>query len=248
MAAWRKKKSVPKQSAKKARVSGNFRYNSNLSKNLPRAPLAAARRMELKWHEQSVSEVFDGTDLSFIQIRPCKEIPRGDGPSERVGQVIYPTKLEARMDFRGYEYATDNTNTGPAHVRVVVVRDKQTNGTLPAAGAIFNGVTVASGGVPPSLAFPKVQTRKRFDILYDQDVYLPAAGGSGSTQLPPNKIHTLAVNLNGQIDYTDGGDTGAIAEITSTNYYILVGFSWSSPAVTSYSWECAAVTRLYYTD
>ncbi len=143
-------------------------------------------------------------------------IPQGDGPSTRDGRKIVLTS----MQWQGTVNIVATSVPGEASdtVRMLVLKDKQTNGALPSVTDILVNANWE--------AFKNLVNKNRFVTLIDKYVSIASMGafGDGTTNiaLPNEKHFKLFRKLNVPIEYDESATTGVIATITTNNIVMLL--------------------------
>lgn len=128
---------------------------------------------------------------------------RGDDINERVGRQITIVGLQ----LKATSLVTAGTGVDQTH-RLLIVVDKQANATAPAITDVLDAVSTT--------AFPKLENRNRFRILYDKSWVLSASAEAQSSKM-------VNVNIKGPIKVTfNNGDAGTIADITTNSIYALI--------------------------
>lgn len=152
----------------------------------------------------------------------------GVGVNQRVGRQVLMKRLELTVQ----NSARGGTGVDQYH-RVMVVRDRQSNGIQCTLAQVLEFLTVTS--------FYDVSYQFRFQILVDQRVYLPGAVASNGRF---QKIWSRDVPLNFIEQFTIG-TSGAIGDIITNSIYVFV---LGSAASGTTSGQALVTARLSYTD
>lgn len=124
--------------------------------------------------------------------------------NQRIGRQIRMVRLEGTVAMM----ATPTTGKDQRQ-RLLIVLDKQANGTAPSASDILDTVTVES--------LPNLSNQKRFTILYDRRFVRNASAEPGS-----QAIVNISLPLDGRIVQFNGGTTGTVADIVTNSLYMVV--------------------------
>jgi len=159
-------------------------------------------------------------------------IPQGTTDVTRVGNKVTVKKVMLRGRFNLLDQAKSNPNG--CSMRVMIVWDKQANGTAGVDGSVVLEQNNVYG-------FNNLDNSDRFQILKDKWYTLNPMTQTGSTAngFAEKLVRISCNNLNIPIMYS--GATGAIGEIKSNNIIILVG---GSTVDATFLWT----TRVRYTD
>ena len=159
-------------------------------------------------------------------------IGTGTGVQERIGRKILVRGIQL-----GIILDTPTTTGVSQAVRIVVVQDKQANGTACGWDDVFDDGT--SGNNASTLTDPlNVENRFRFNILFDKIVNLQVQSAA-----PQNK--TLKVYRKVTIPVIYGGNGDEIDDINTNSIYLLVK---NSVAAGTSSATIGGYTRIRYTD
>lgn len=150
------------------------------------------------------------------------DIVQGTGQSERIGRKCTITKILGRFNFQFLESA--DTALGEARiahetVRLMILWDKQCNGTFPAPASILAQNLYNS--------YRNLANLKRFTMLHDRIYSWNTTAIAASVATPNNASErvvadyqvTIAKNVFIPIEYSAA--TGLLADITSNNIVIL---------------------------
>lgn len=153
-------------------------------------------------------------------------IPQGVGMQNRIARQAWATKLDCRLVFTLPKYQDTFANFYATRVddlvRIMVVQDKQTNGTTWNTADLFEGTTQLQ-------EMNNISSYKRFKILYNRTVSL-SRGGDDRTQDGTNvyllqKIFNYNFDLKFKrpiiLEYTNGGVTGAITTHVSNSLWLV---------------------------
>lgn len=195
---------------------------------------------ELKYFDQAVAATGIGTGGVFYD--GLVTVANGTGPSNRIGQKITVKKLMIRAELKNIP-ATDPNHTSD-RVRLIVVQDTQSNGSVPTAAADI--LTNPTDGKLIN-AFNNMSNSKRFKTLYDKthtlntgigapyahnagwSVPAAASGTQAGYSVPADTVaftsgeYTKQVNIylnNLHIPLEYFGTTGAYTEIKTNNLFM----------------------------
>jgi len=148
-------------------------------------------------------------------------VGQGASASQRIGNKIRPYQLRFKMRIA-------MTTISNMMLRIVLVEDKQCNGSYPGVGDVF----ALSGTLHGFDAFYNMNNVQRFRILKDKVFspknFLPPSDPAGIGYTVEYFFKMNAKLKPGtQMEYS--GSSGAIAEVRSVNYYV---FCFSNVAVT----------------
>lgn len=130
---------------------------------------------------------------------------------ERIGNKIVMKGLEWRLRLQN---EVNMTVGKTQHVRFMVVYDKQTNGALPAIGAVLTSIAVNS--------FKEVANRDRFLILKDQLVKFNTGGIESLTSAGiVDEVHHGFIPLRG-LQCTYNAAAAGIGSIATGAIYVIV--------------------------
>lgn len=162
-------------------------------------------------------------------------IPQDGTESGRVGRKITVKSIHVR-GLSVLAGTTDENNTDDT-IRLMLVLDKQANGTAPAVTDILETASIDS--------FNNLANKSRFRILKDTKLVLNSAmgaigvsGKSGNRTIP---FEWHIKNLDLPIEYDNTAPTGALATVRSNNLVVL-GISSDQTATVRYT------ARVRYTD
>jgi len=153
-------------------------------------------------------------------------IPTGSSSYHRIGNRILLKKLTVNVFIRPKVNATASAMAGGSVVRVMIVRDRQCNGAVPADTTILNyGASKAA-----YTATMNQDTKRRFtvvkELVHTMVVTATDSAGTVATACGPPLIGKLTMYPKLEIIYN--GTDGDIAEVVGNQYYILVAASMSS--------------------
>lgn len=172
--------------------------------------------VEFKHHDvKATIQAISDTPL----IVELTNISQGDTDTTRVGAQIKLSQLNIKLD------AIINSSASPTFLRVMLIKDKQTNQLPYAASDLLEDISISDSIVSPL----NLHNKFRFRVLYDRVYTLSAAGGEPLRYFQINKI------LNDKIRYD--ASSGTIGDLTSTSYSLLLVSNQpvNTPAVTFFS-------------
>ncbi len=168
---------------------------------------------EMKFHDVDIT---DAVVAAGVQIQAATLIiAEGNGESQRIGRKITIKKIGWRLTINLPTTATAGSTADV--IRVMLVHDKQCNGSLPAAGDILD--------VDSFRSFNNLANSKRFRVLMDRtyDLVATAGSGRGSTDtLSWGAVvlsDTFFKNCNIPILYDNTATSGVITSIRSSNIF-----------------------------
>lgn len=164
-------------------------------------------------------------DVTFLN-----GLAQGAGDSQRIGKNVTWRSVQMRLNFYP---ATTSTLAG--RFRVVVVYDRQTNGSQPTAANVFE---TDLGYSPLNLA-----NSARFLVLFDKytSVIGPIVGGAAGTAPP---FATLKLYRKVKLETLYGPTTDAVTSVLTGGIFMYIfnlGFATANPR-----WD--GFMRLRYTD
>ncbi len=142
--------------------------------------------------------IVDGNGL----ITQLTNIAQGDGVAARDGDQIKVVSLYLR-----YNVAI-NANEASTQVRVLIVRDSQTNGAIYTTAQLLETATVARGILSPL----NLNNKMRFRVLYDKVHSLSTTG----QQINFGKVY---LKLNDKLRYSL--NAGDITDLRSASYSVV---------------------------
>lgn len=182
------------------------------------------RSQELKFFDKT--HIIDLTDLGGTVKNDIMEISAGTGENQRIGRKLTLRHLNMRYTIKN-EGSTMNT------VRVIVILDKQCNGT---------GITVPDFlQTEDYQSFNNLANSNRFKTLHDRMHTVPSQGVSTAIGKLSDELYIK--DLNVPVEYS--GTTGGLTEIKSANISMLV---IPDKASTNLSLRFNSTTRLRYSD
>ncbi len=162
-------------------------------------------------------------------------IGNGDTSNQKDGLKIVIKKVSCRFQFT-LPSSTDKDAAADT-LRIMLLKDKQANGALPAVAQILTGTDIFDFREPPN--------KRRFTVLFDKTVSINSNGGFGNGTTNTTLFKTMnwewSRRMNFPIYYNNSVSTGAIAQINSNN---LVMFYISQDGLCG----VLATVRVEYTD
>jgi len=166
-------------------------------------PNYAQRGLQLSSGEfKSVDVLADAASCSTTTgIVLLNGMTTGAAINQRVGR-------EVTLRYVQFQYVVRcNTAGVDQQVRVVLVYDRQTNGSAPAFNDVFDVTNVTCAR--------RLENRKRFKILYDRTHVLNAIGEAGS-----QVARRFYRRLRHPVTF-NSGNTGLVGDITTGSVYLL---------------------------
>lgn len=146
-------------------------------------------------------------------------IGQGDGPKDRVGQIIAPQRIEGRVVVKA------TAATPIAWVRCMLIKAKQCDGTPPTLADILPQSAASISALPYDMPFVEElgaansyglpQAKRKFEIMYDKLKYI-AEATDDSSHLAVR--FNLKKKLSGKTLYIDTTTTGE----GNNQYYLFV--------------------------
>lgn len=171
---------------------------------------------ELKFHDLSITST--PTNVGVV-MADLLTIPQDTTTNGRIGREI--TIREFHMEGIVSKVAGSGTGVeaGPRALRLLLVQDKQCNGTQMLVDEVLATLAMNS--------FRNLENSKRFNILYDQRVILnpPITNVSGDANIVTvgsKKAVKFHKKCNIVINYDIGTTSGAIGTIRSNNLAFIV--------------------------
>jgi len=165
---------------------------------IPAGYPSGAIAQEFKSIDTATNGVADAT--GFVQL--LNGCAQGSDIGDRVGRQIMMKSIQAKL----YSYVTPATGVDQVH-RLMIVYDRQVNGSLPSIATILNTVTPYS--------MKNLNYRKRFKILMDKTFVLSASGEDSSqmyTEFYRKLRHPVEFNA---------GNAGTVADIITGSLYLV---------------------------
>lgn len=185
------------------------RFATRAVRELPLyAPLRRLPRREMKYHDNPASAAAADTTGD---IRYLSEIPQGDSVQTREGQRVTVLAILARGR------AVANAATTVTLAQLMLVYDRQPNGTSPSILAILETVS--------PLALQQADSRDRFEILGRWTFNVI---GNATAPATGAESHMIELNIacRKQLVYDQSVGSGAITSArTGALYAVVTGFS-----------------------
>ncbi len=161
------------------------------------------------------SQIDDAVVAATGSIQQCFTIPDGDAQSTKSGLKV--TIKSIRIRYQLLLPSTVTVADATDVFRVLLVKDKQCNGALPAVNAVLSGTDIQNQ--------KNIENSGRFTILNDRTVSINSMGGFGGDTtvacLPARKSWQYFKKMNLPIIYNNTATTGAVGTINSNNLYLL---------------------------
>ncbi len=184
------------------------------------------KRRELNRLRRDVNVLKSNVDLKFNDIANNDSVVAttgivilaftiADGNTQSQKDGLKITIKSIRIRYQLKLPATSTIADGTDICRILLVKDKQCNGALPAVSDILAGTDIQN--------HKNLENSKRFTILSDRTITINSLGshGNGSTNstLPASKSWQYFKRMNLPILYNNSGTTGAIGTINSNCLY-----------------------------
>lgn len=163
-------------------------------------------------HNRIMSNAWvEGTTINDNAVEVLNKITQGTSTQQRVGNRIFMRSLilDFSVNFENRRLmATPNT---PIDWRVAVIYDRRPTGTFPVPGEVFDD--------SEPLAFPKMATRERFEILYMKTFTSnPISVFNGGTVATVYGMHPLvhrriAIPIRRSTTFINGQSGGALSDM-----------------------------------
>jgi hypothetical protein len=196
---------------------------------------------ELKYYDFVRSSTsIPGETWSMVAESTVLNMAQGTGPSERIGRKItlkgvfvrLQVTAEGREDFMA---------------RMIVVNDKQTNGTAMTPSDLFGAGVLGQPNNPDMFSFYELANKNRFRVLHDEYVRVPVtAPTDASLGLVNSQQIRIDCNKRLNLPMEFSGTTGAVSEIKSYNIRVLLFIERQPNSVMPMAFEC--VIRSRYLD
>lgn len=219
------------------RAKPKTRVDKNLSKRITKLE----REIEVKYNDNYANDSVSASTATFFLMNG---IGQGvDDTANRIGSQVNATSLQLK-----YIAKTNSANLTQSRLRVMLVWDRQANGTVPTiAGArgILDAVTITDLTIAP---YSK-QTDKRFKVVYDKlhiinpEVILNATTGATTTLVPKEVSKFKVFKLKRLIKYNDTNATNISGIETNSLHMVFISESGvTNPPTFDLS------TRFFYKD
>ena len=197
-----------------------------------RYPVGGARA-ELKFFDDAgIANTI--TSLWTVHQTSINDIAQGTGESERVGRKI----TIRSVNCKGWMVAPSSSNflLTAARVRLVLVQDKQCNGSVIAPLDVFETSNIDT--------YRNLANSGRFNILFDKtwNLNYKAAGGDGVTNATVATGQYFRFNRKVFMPIEFDGPTGGLTEIQSNN------MAWMSISDSAEDKDLDYQFRIRYTD
>jgi len=231
--------------------------------NVPKAP----RRAEKKFTDLYLNSIADANSNGLLLVPSLFYIPRGDGPSQRIGSKVFAEKVTFRYKlYPGGINSPVSSTPGAPLIRVMVVQDMQANGTVPIPSDILQLAANQIDNEDPdevptnidleqSLAYMNISNSKRFRILHDKMHVFQHAIGAYATNAEPSvekviyryipKTVDKTKNLKFDVEYDNLNTNGWITGLKSANIFVLL---FSDNTFQNHPVSFKWYSRVRYTD
>jgi len=162
------------------------------SKSTKQTKIIRSPHIQIKYYDILVA----GNMLLTLNNSLLSAIPQGAGQSQRIGDVIYPTRLDCR-----YSLSTANSDVFNT-IRLVVFAWKQNSSSVtPGVSSVLeNPVTMGP------LSFYNYEGRLEYHVL--KDIMRSMSGTGTAPTVDSNIVESFTVPLSGKIVYNLGVTTG----------------------------------------
>ncbi len=198
---------------RRKRMASKYRSSALAKKNQSEIRMMKINQ-DLKFKDVIVDDaVVASTGLVLPQIFT---IGNGDTANQKDGLKVIIKSISIRFQLR-LPSSADKDNASDI-CRVLLLKDRQANGALPAVADIITATDIISFRTPAN--------SRRFTTLFDKTVTINALGGAGNGTVNTTLVRNISwqyhKKLNWPIYYNDSITTGLIAQINSNNLVILV--------------------------
>jgi len=219
-----------KPAYKRKRISGvniprSLKGLVRTNRNFVAANRSAKGFPEKKYHDCLISGTgIPKTSLYIVQ-EDITKILQDTSSTGRVGNKITVTNINAKMRINtGPVNNTFSTNI-PVGFRVMLIRDKQTNGSSIDMNTVLDPYTIEGAQEVSINSFRNMDNVDRYDILYDKTFMLqPGAAVFTSTGQAcvwnTGKHIKISKKVLDRVEY--GGSTGTMANMRSISYALVV--------------------------
>lgn len=223
------------------------KYSNNNS--LVRAKRAMKFRVETKRRDTLIGVDFPIT-LGLTQTAMLLNgVAVGTADYNRIGNQIFMKNIQLRLAI--YNNVQNNACV-EEFVRILLVYDRQCNGVAPTWNDVIASVNGGGTVSSDALSFKNFRNRKRFKVLRDYLVKLPAVGTSGvisttKTLDPAQKDHIIEayVPINKTTEFiANAGYT--VADIGTGSLYLMTIAQNNTTA--NSCWNMHVAARLTFTD
>lgn len=171
-----------------------------------------ATDVEMKYRDNTFGPTTILTTGTVAMATICN-VAQGDAENQRIGRKITIKKINIRGTL---PYVEGATNTASEWTRIMVVLDKQCNGTTVTPDLYLQTQDVYS--------YRNLVNSSRFQTLWERKfTFNKTPYWNGTAALAPEAVMTWNVNLKGNwtIEYDATATTGAVTTIRSNNIFIL---------------------------
>lgn len=200
--------------------------------------------IEKKFHDATSGVVTSSTSGTGMKFSVISGIAQGTSSIQRVGRRIFGWDLF----LKGYVQLTETADLPSAGVemRVLVVKDRQSNGNTPDIDEILDvGATVTH----KPFAFRNLENTRRFEIMYDHTFVINAKAtvqtdGAGANSTMENKIpfHFSKKWKDGLKIIYQTGEGGGLSNTIQDNNVWVIAYAQNT------SGEIVVNSRFRYTD
>ncbi len=171
------------------------------------------KQVDVKFFDSTVDDAVVAT--GGIVNAQIFTIPDGDTQQEKEGLKITIKSIQLRfqLSIPSTTVVADATDV----CRLILVKDRQTNGALPTVLNILAQADIQS--------FKQLEQSMRFTTVFDKTISINSMGGFGdgttNATLPNTKSWQVFKKMNLPIIYNDTAATGVIATIVTNNLVLL---------------------------
>jgi len=218
--------------------NGYTRTTLAYKRSIPRA----RRGDETHYNDCTFSEALTqaGNLLTFTSVSPTSAAPdnpagdslnliaQGTTKNERIGNklMLHAIRLKGSLIM-----PTSATSTN-SWARIVLVLDKQANGAVPAPSDIFESTAAATTDL---FAFQNMDNADRFQIIKDKRINIEPAGYGVQSTSQAQVVKFFKMNHKCKTEIAYSSTTGAITEVKSNNYVVVLFSSAGSVTFTGKS-------------
>lgn len=190
-----------------------FRYNRTGGFISKVRKAAAMADKEMKFYDTNVGTTSIPTyEGGGALVTPTiVNMAQGSGASQRIGRKIQLKKIQCKFEVKPYTSAVDPQ---PCTVRIMLIMDRQSNGSTPVVGDVLQNIA----GFPPTVHFNRLDNCYRFRILASKSFSTNMVQSDIFNERHVELSHTFAQPVSVEYGSNDGGaDT-----VFTNNIFVLM--------------------------
>lgn len=189
--------------------------------NRPSAGFVRNRNTRAMRREKKVIDVnyasyaVETTGTQLLLLNGCAP---GSQNYNRDGRKITMKSLQ----IHGHINTTD-ANCGPGIVRMVIVYDKQTNGSAPTWGDVFTSQNTAGTTSTGAYAMVNLNNRDRFEIIRDKVIAMGVIRDTATQTYASGPVNVKVdkyIKLGNRTTTFNAGQNGTVGDITTGSLYL----------------------------